>query len=253
MNKKEIYIDFLYNRIIYKNEDRTEEHFRGKTRDLLFESLGLFLSKMRVDIVRNSLKEGNYRVHLILSNIEEEKFNLLLSKELEKFNNMTIDQRLDEVKSPLAKALMLVNIEFKDKVDKGGNPYIDHLRHVFYKTRDSFPDDIDMQCAAILHDVKEDLPDWTKERLLKHFNERTVNIIMHLTKLPEEEYMDYINDKVKALAEAVSIKIEDLEHNMDITRLKEINDRTFKSLQKYHKAWKTLKSYEKYSIKQISN
>lgn len=240
MDKKEIYIDFLYNRIIYKNEDRTEVYFRGKTRDLLFERLGLFLSKMRVDIVRNTLKEGNYRVPLMLSYAEEEKFNAFLSKEKEKINNMTIDERLDEVESPLAKALMLVNIEFKDKVDKGGNPYIDHLRHVFYKIRDSFPNDIDMQCAAILHDVIEDLPDWTKERLLKHFNERTVNIIMHLTKLPEEEYMDYINNKVSSLAEAISIKIEDLDHNMDITRLKEVTNSIFKSLRKYHEAWKIL-------------
>lgn len=65
--------------------------------------------------------------------------------------------------------------------DKGATPYINHpvsLAHIL--TDEGGIEDIDVLCAALLHDTIEDT-DTTAEELLAHFGERIASIVLEVT------------------------------------------------------------------------
>ncbi len=65
--------------------------------------------------------------------------------------------------------------------DKGATPYINHpvsLAHIL--TDEGGIDDIDVLCAALLHDTIEDT-DTTAEELRTHFGERITSIVLEVT------------------------------------------------------------------------
>lgn len=68
------------------------------------------------------------------------------------------------------------------------------------------------------------------------FTKDIIETIKALTKKPNQSYDDYIS-QVLGNPWAVMIKKCDLEDNMDIARLKELNQDDFERLQKYHKAY----------------
>jgi (p)ppGpp synthase/HD superfamily hydrolase len=103
----------------------------------------------------------------------------------------------------------------KGQVDKGGTPYILHPLAVMSMI--SSTDDIDLLCIALGHDLLEDTEvDYVKIR--KEFGERVADGILALTKEPGEPY-EFYKDRVKASPDAVRVKICDLTHNMDLSRL----------------------------------
>jgi len=65
--------------------------------------------------------------------------------------------------------------------DKGATPYINHpvsLAHIL--NDEGGIDDIDVLCAALLHDTIEDT-DTTAEELIAHFGERITSIVLEVT------------------------------------------------------------------------
>lgn len=66
----------------------------------------------------------------------------------------------------------------------------------FDKRCENGEDDI-IFAIAILHDLVEDT-EYTKEQLIKDFGHLIADSVIHLTKLPEEEYGDYIKDIVNS-------------------------------------------------------
>lgn len=126
---------------------------------------------------------------------------------------------------------------FKNKTDKGGKPYFDHLERVAIK----FKDDEFLYPIAILHDLIEDCPEWNETSLRHLFPENIVSTIVVLTKQKGEDYFDYI-DRINQSSWATKVKIQDLRDNMDITRLKEITNKDYERLSKYLKAYKILTS-----------
>jgi len=65
--------------------------------------------------------------------------------------------------------------------DKGATPYINHpvsLAHIL--TQEGGIDDIDVLCAALLHDTLEDT-DTTAEELIAYFGERITSIVLEVT------------------------------------------------------------------------
>lgn len=96
--------------------------------------------------------------------------------------------------------------------DKGGMPYIFHPYHVAEQMRDEAT-----VCTALLHDVAEDTP-ITIEELAKKFPRETIDALRLLTHDKGENYMEYIR-KIKANPIARAVKIADLEHNSDLSRL----------------------------------
>ncbi len=125
-------------------------------------------------------------------------------------------QEIKESDNMIYKALEIVTTLFERNLDKGGMPYILHLIYV-YKHVSTEREKI----VGLLHDTIED-KEVTKEDLLDvGFSEDIVNDVVLLTRVKPIEYVDYIDNLIKnGSVEALHVKLADLEHNMDITRIK---------------------------------
>jgi (p)ppGpp synthase/HD superfamily hydrolase len=150
------------------------------------------------------------------------------------------------------KAIKLAADVHEGQVDKGGEPYILHAIEVMQickkNYQGTFNNDI-VLCAAILHDVVEDYgynSPWSKSRLQDYiygtFGDRVYSAVMRLTREDHESYDEYI-DRVSEDWIAREVKIADLTHNMDVTRLPEgeIGEVDFKRWDKYRRALIKLK------------
>ena len=138
---------------------------------------------------------------------------------------------------PKELAFEIAKIAFKNKTDKGGKPYFEHLVRVAKR----FKDDDFLYPIAILHDLIEDCPEWNETSLRCLFSENIVSTIVVLTKKDNEDYFEYI-DRINQSSWAARVKISDLKDNMDITRLKTITEKDFERLSKYLKAYRILTS-----------
>ena len=114
------------------------------------------------------------------------------------------------------KSLELVCRLFQNKNDKGGFPYSVHLLKVY-----SGVSDYTEKVCALLHDVVEDT-DVTFDELREFgYDEEIIEILSYLTKHKGEDYRDYIERIISSEnIHVYNIKLSDLRHNMDITRIK---------------------------------
>jgi (p)ppGpp synthase/HD superfamily hydrolase len=137
----------------------------------------------------------------------------------------------------LNKAIEIATRVHDGQFDKGGKPYIEHCLHVMRNVSDT-EFGIEAQIVGVLHDVLEDTDDYNSvfRELQENFSGKVVKAVVDLTKKKRESYNNYIN-RVKLNDLAVVVKIQDLKHNMDLSRLKEI---TIKDYERYHKYNETL-------------
>ena len=99
--------------------------------------------------------------------------------------------------------------------------------------------DTELECiVALLHDVVEDT-DITLNDLEKEFPQEVIDLLKILTHDKKIDYIEYIK-KVKTNPIATKIKIADLKHNSDITRLENITTTDLKRIEKYKKALEIL-------------
>ena len=111
------------------------------------------------------------------------------------------------------KALRLAFDAHKDQVDKSGMPYVFHPFHL----AEQMTDEITVT-VALLHDVIEDT-DYTFDDLRgMDFPDEVISALMLLTHAPDVPYMDYV-EKIKTNDVAKAVKLADLRHNSDMTRL----------------------------------
>ncbi len=122
----------------------------------------------------------------------------------------------------------------KDQVDKSGLPYIYHPVHLAEQMTDE-----NTVCVALLHDVAEDT-DITIENLKDMgFNEEIIEALTLLCHDDAVPYMDYVKEISKNPI-ATAVKIADLKHNSDTTRLDQIRPKDLERVEKYKKALKIL-------------
>ena len=114
------------------------------------------------------------------------------------------------------KAFEIVTTLFERNLDKGGMPYILHLIYVYRHVSTERE-----KVVGLLHDTIED-KDVSKEDLLEvGFAPEIVEDVVNLTRVKPIEYNDYIDNLIKnGSVEALRVKQADLEHNMDISRIK---------------------------------
>lgn len=120
--------------------------------------------------------------------------------------------------SPLVKKASLIAFEaHKNDFDKGGYPYVMHPFYLAFQM-----DDENAVCVALLHDVIEDHGDKYSFESLRQdgFNEDVLSALKLLTHDPTTPYMDYI-EAIGKNELARRIKIADLKHNLDSSRLDE--------------------------------
>jgi (p)ppGpp synthase/HD superfamily hydrolase len=114
------------------------------------------------------------------------------------------------------------------QLDKGGHPYIAHPLAVASKVEGK-----NEKIAALLHDVVED-SEITLNELQKEFPEDIVTAVDLLTKkqIPDFSQQTYL-EKIKANAIARCVKLADLEHNMDISRIPDPKEQDYVRTQRY--------------------
>jgi (p)ppGpp synthase/HD superfamily hydrolase len=121
------------------------------------------------------------------------------------------------------------------QVDKAGKPYVFHPIHLALKFMQHDYRDLLMQ-LAVLHDVKEDNKAFTTAVLLERGIEPYVIVFLDfLTHKKGEPYEEYI-ERIATSRFATMVKIADLEHNMDLTRLKKVGEMDLMRVKKYQKA-----------------
>ena len=128
------------------------------------------------------------------------------------------------------KALLISFNAHKDQVDKSGMPYVYHPFHLAEQMDDEYS-----TCVALLHDVVEDTA-VTVEYLAKQgFPLEVTDAIKLMTHDESVPYLDYVA-KLKINPIARKVKIADLKHNSDLSRLDHINDKALKRAEKYRAA-----------------
>ena len=137
----------------------------------------------------------------------------------------------------LDKAFSIAAKAFEGVFDKHGQPYFVHCYEVMRRVNDR---DEDVRCAAVLHDLVEDT-EWTLEQLLSEgFSERCVQLVSLVTHDKQESYEEYVL-RLSSDPDARAIKMSDLCHNSDITRCKGVSSKDMERIQKYHRAYMTLR------------
>lgn len=117
------------------------------------------------------------------------------------------------VYTKLTQQAMRLAYAFHDgQKDKAGVPYIFHVAHVAEQM-----DDEQSTCVALLHDTLEDT-DVTEENLRRLFPDVIVDAVVAMTHLKHEPYEQYV-ERVHRNPLATKVKIADLQHNLDASRL----------------------------------
>ena len=128
------------------------------------------------------------------------------------------------------KAMKIAFTAHKEQVDKNGMPYIYHPIHVAEQMTDEAT-----ICVALLHDVIEDT-DITIEMLAAEgFPDSVLTALQLLTHDEQVPYLTYVGE-IKTNPIASVLKIADLKHNSDLTRLDRIDEKSLARVEKYKKA-----------------
>ena len=128
------------------------------------------------------------------------------------------------------KALKLCFEAHKEQVDKTGLPYVFHPFHL----AEQMTDEISTVCA-LLHDVVEDSSYTFKDLSDMGFPQEVIDVLKFLTHDDSVPYLDYVKE-IKKNPIATKVKLADLAHNSDLTRLDKIDERALERAEKYKKA-----------------
>jgi len=130
----------------------------------------------------------------------------------------------------LYKALMIAVKAHAGQKDKAGVDYIYHPLYVALQM-----DTVTEKIVGLLHDVVEDSNITLDDLTAEGFDHEVTDAIDLLTHHKEQNYFDYIRQLPSNFI-ATKIKIADLQHNSDISRLKVITDKDYDRADKYRKA-----------------
>lgn len=124
-------------------------------------------------------------------------------------------------------AMNLAYIKHANQLDKAGLPYVFHPLHVAEQM-----DDEASTVVALLHDVLEDTDTAVNEIRLLGFSDEIIQALLVLKHDGGVSYQEYIKTIAKNPL-ATKVKIADLEHNADLTRLDNVSEQDKLRQQKY--------------------
>ena len=134
------------------------------------------------------------------------------------------------------KAMKLCFEAHKDQVDQSGMPYVFHPFHLAEQMHDE-----DSTVVALLHDVVEDTPYTLEDLKEMGFNRAVLEAVTLLTHLPQVSYEVYL-EGIKKNPLAKTVKLADIAHNSDQTRLDADDPRAGYWAKKYKRALEILNS-----------
>ena len=139
----------------------------------------------------------------------------------------------------IEKAYNIANNAHKGQLRKSGEPYIIHPLCVALILAD-LELDKETIVGGLLHDVVEDTS-VTFTDLEKEFPKEVIEALKLLTHGDGVNYMEYI-ENIKSNEIATKVKIGDLKHNMDTSRLDIITDEDLIREEKYKRSLEILES-----------
>ncbi len=138
--------------------------------------------------------------------------------------------------TPLTKKALVISFNaHKNQVDKSGMPYVYHPFHLAEQMKDEFT-----TCVALLHDVVEDTDITLGDLKDQGFPREVTDAIALMTHNDAVPYLDYV-EKIKDNPIARAVKLADLNHNSDLTRLDVVDGKALERVEKYKKAIGILK------------
>ena len=136
------------------------------------------------------------------------------------------------------KAFLVMYKAHRGQADKAGKPYYFHPVEVAKRM-----DDESSTKVALLHDVLEDTECSIHQlKEMVPLNDKEMEALLLLTHSPSDTYDEYIK-KVSTSSLATKVKLADLAHNSDISRIAEPTIKDFKRCLKYQRAINYLKDY----------
>jgi (p)ppGpp synthase/HD superfamily hydrolase len=127
-------------------------------------------------------------------------------------------------------ALAIARKAHAGQVDKAGVDYIQHPLYVASQVKTE-----QEKAVALLHDVLEDSDITAADLLAYGLSNEVVTAVQTLTKKKGQSYQDYL-EKVKSNNLARVVKLADLKHNSDLSRLKSVSDTDRERVKKYKNA-----------------
>ena len=131
-------------------------------------------------------------------------------------------------------ALNIATKAHEGQLDKAGDPYIKHPIYVA-----SLVNTETEKIVALLHDVVEDTNVTLNDIKKYGFGEPITEALTLLTHNKNIPYFEYIN-KIKNNSVAKNVKIADLTHNSDISRINKPTKKDLERTVKYKKALEIL-------------
>lgn len=131
-------------------------------------------------------------------------------------------------------AMKLCFAAHQAQTDKGGLPYVFHPFHLAEQMPDA-----ESTVVALLHDVVEDTPYTLEDLAEMGYPESVLEALRLLSHDPSVPYLEYVA-RLKANPVARRVKLADLRHNSDLTRLDRVEDRDRQRARKYTAAIRLL-------------
>lgn len=132
------------------------------------------------------------------------------------------------------KALKLCFEAHKEQVDKSGLPYVFHPFHLAEQMETE-----ETVICALLHDVVEDTDMTFQDLEQMGFPARVIEALKLLTHDDAVPYLDYVA-QIKKDPIARAVKLADLKHNSDLSRLDHVDEKALERVEKYKKAMEIL-------------
>lgn len=132
------------------------------------------------------------------------------------------------------KALKLCFDAHKEQVDKSGLPYVFHPFHLADQMEDE-----DTTIVALLHDVVEDTEVTFADLAQMGFSQQVIGAIQAMTRLEGVPYMEYVA-RIRNNPIARRVKLADLRHNSDLSRLDQVDEKALARVEKYRAAMELL-------------
>ncbi|HET3116406.1 metal dependent phosphohydrolase, HD region [Streptococcus pneumoniae] len=127
-------------------------------------------------------------------------------------------------------ALAIAKKAHAGQVDKAGVDYIQHPLYVASQVNTE-----QEKAVALLHDVIEDSDITAADLFASGLSKEVVTAVQILTKKKGQSYQEYLG-KVKSNNLARVVKLADLKHNSDLSRLKSVTNTDYERVKKYKNA-----------------
>ena len=128
------------------------------------------------------------------------------------------------------KALKICFDAHKNQTDKSGLPYVFHPFHLAEQMETE-----EATIVALLHDVVEDTNVTLEDLEGEGFKSEIIEAIALMTHDDDTDYMDYVRE-IKKNPIAKAVKLADLKHNSELSRMDVIDEKVLERRKKYLEA-----------------